>query len=236
VEISRLMGWRWRWSMKVALSHRDYRSVLPGTALTSQMLTEGFALKQAAAIEYTLLHSPEHRLTISTAGDADAARLWSSPGESFESLQGSLRMRWLPLSRGDDYETRCLVRAARSFGLVPFDELFMLGLERDNDLLLRAHIGTRNGRKGSAPLGENYFLSNWQTDKNLYSNGLITLKLGPFLDTGKITAPAGTLGSQKWLIDTGAQTTIRVLGLGVTFVYGKDLRTGNNAYYTTVSR
>ena len=29
----------------------------------------------------------------------------------------------------------------------------MLGLERDNDLPMRAHIGTRDGRKGSAPGG-----------------------------------------------------------------------------------
>ncbi|HET7872356.1 MAG TPA: hypothetical protein VFL42_07575, partial [Terriglobales bacterium] len=63
-----------------------------------------------------------------------------------------------------------------------------------------------------------------------------TFKLGPFIDTGKISDPSGTLGSQKWLVDTGAQTTMRVLGLGMTFVYGKDLRTGNNAYYMTVSR
>jgi hypothetical protein len=63
----------------------------------------------------------------------------------------------------------------------------MLGLERDNDLWMRGHIGTRDGRKGSAPLGRNYFLSNWEAEKNVYGNGLLTLKLGPFVDTGKIT-------------------------------------------------
>jgi hypothetical protein len=112
----------------------------------------------------------------------------------------------------------------------------MLGLERDTDLWMRAHIGTRGGRKGSAPLGQDFFLSNWDTAKNLYSNGLITLKLGPFVDVGKITGPTSALAPQKWLVDTGAQTTLRVLGVGVVFVYGKDLRTGNNALYTTISR
>jgi hypothetical protein len=29
---------------------------------------------------------------------------------------------------------------------------------------------------------------------------------------------------------------LRVLGVGVVFVYGKDLRTGNNAYYATIAR
>ncbi|HEX7289007.1 MAG TPA: hypothetical protein VF532_22675, partial [Candidatus Angelobacter sp.] len=33
-EVTRLMGWRWRWSVGVELSHRDYRGVVPGTALT----------------------------------------------------------------------------------------------------------------------------------------------------------------------------------------------------------
>ncbi len=33
----------------------------------------------------------------------------------------------------------------------------------------------------------NYFLSNWEIDKNVYRNGYFTLKLSPFLDTGKMT-------------------------------------------------
>ncbi|HJT53745.1 MAG TPA: hypothetical protein VJ848_07820, partial [Candidatus Angelobacter sp.] len=121
---------------------------------------------------------------------------------------------------------------------VPFDELFMLGLERDNDpaLWMRAHVGTRHGQKGSAPLGKDFFLGSWETDKNLYSNGLLTIRLGPFIDTGKITDPGGALGSQKWLTDTGAEAKLRVLGVGLALVYGKDLRTGNNAFYVTLAR
>ncbi len=236
VQISRLMGWRWRWTVGTEISHRDYRSVAPGTTLTPQLVAPGYQLKQTAMIAYQLLHSPERRLTVTAGANAEAAQLWSTPQQSFQKLQGSLEARWYPQSRGDDYETRWRLRAGKTFGRPAFDELFMLGLERDNDLWMRAHIGVRDGRKGSAPLGQEYFLSNWQTDKNLYSNGLITFKLGPFLDVGKITNPIATLGSQKWLFDTGAQTTVRVLGVGVVFVYGKDLRTGNNAYYTTISR
>ncbi|HEX7288394.1 MAG TPA: hypothetical protein VF532_19575, partial [Candidatus Angelobacter sp.] len=228
--------WRWRWSVGVELSHRDYRGVVPGTALTPQLLAQGFELRESAGITYTLLHSPERRLTVTTAGEVQAARLWSSPQQSFQNLQGSLEARWFPQSRGDDYETRWLVRGAKTFGQAPFDQLFMLGMERDNDLMLRAHIGTRGGRKGSAPLGQDFLLSNWDTAKNLYSNGLITLKLGPFVDLGKITGATSSLGSEEWLVDTGAQTTLRVLGVGVVFIYGKDLRTGNNAFYTTISR
>src|SRR5207244_9383452 len=87
---------------------------------------------------------------------------------------------WFPQMRGDDYKLQEQIRAGKTFGQVPFDELFMLGLERDNDLWLRAHIGTRDGRKGSAPLGRNYFLSNWEIDKNVYDNGIFSVKLSPF--------------------------------------------------------
>ena len=70
----------------------------------------------------------------------------------------------------------------------------MLGMERDNDLWMRGHVGTRDGRKGSAPLGRNYFLSNWEIDKRIYHNGFFSLKLSPFLDTGKITDPLAGIG------------------------------------------
>jgi hypothetical protein len=151
-------------------------------------------------------------------------------------LQGSTRWHWFPRSEGDDYEVQQQVRAGKTFGDAPFDELFMLGLERDNDLPMRAHIGTRNGRKGSAPLGGTYFLSNWEADKNVFQNGLLTVKLGPFVDTGKIAGTSSGLGPRKWLWDVGAQAKARVFGVGVVFSYGKDLRNGNNAYYVTMLR
>ena len=125
------------------------------------------------------------------------------------------------------------VRAGSTFGQSPFDELFMLGVERDNDLWLRAHVGTRDGRKGNAPMGRSYFLSNWEFDKNVYRNSFISLRLGPLLDIGKITDSSVGLGSRKWLWDLGAPAKVRVLGQSVAFSYGKDLHSGNNAFYVS---
>jgi Tetratricopeptide repeat len=234
--ISRLVGSRWQWSFSGELSRRDYRNVFAGNALSPDLLAQGFQLKQTAQLDYQLWRLPEHRLTLSSGASSQTGRLWSEPAELFEKLQASLEARWLPRDRGDDFETRWRLRAGKTFGDVPFDELFMLGLERDNDLSMRAHIGTRDGRKGSAPLGRNYFLSNWETAKNTYSNGFIMLKLGPFLDAGNITDASTLLGSQHWLCDIGGQLKLRVLGVAAVFSYGKDLRTGNNAFYTTVGR
>ena len=85
-------------------------------------------------------------------------------------------------------------------------------------------------------MGRNYFLFNWELSKNVYRTGLISFKLGPFLDNGKITDSSPALGSQKWLWDLGVQAKVRVLGLGVAFSYGKDLRSGNNAFYLSTFR
>lgn len=233
--ITRFVGARLSWTMGVELSHRDFRNVVPGIAFTQELLAKGYQIKQKAQFTYELWRSPEKRLTISSGGSSQAGRLWSQPGQSFEKLQGSVGMHWFPRDQGDDYETQWRVRAGKTFGQIPFDELFMLGVDRDNDLPLRAHIGTRHGEKGSAPLGRNYFLSNWESDKHVYSNGIITVKLGPFLDTGKILDSSSTLGPHKWLFDTGPQAKLNVLGVGVVLLYGKDLRTGNNAFYANVA-
>src|SRR5438067_13189545 len=118
------------------------------------------------------------------------------------------------------------VRAGKTFGDVPFDELFMLGLERDNDLWMRAHIGTRDGRKGSAPLGRNYFLSNWEQDKNLIHKSLLTIKCGPSLDVGKITDDVPGLVSHKWISCKDTHGKSRLAAMRAVLRYDKELRSG----------
>jgi tetratricopeptide (TPR) repeat protein len=222
---------RIRWSLGAEISHRDFRNVSAGTILTPQMLAAGYELKQSSQIEAALLRLAGHRFTLSGAAALQPARVWSQPGQTFEKLSGGIGWRWFPQAQGDDYGTTQAIRGGYTFGQPPFDELFILGLDQDNNLPLRAHIATRDGRKGSAPMGRDYFLENWETDKNLYSNGIIRVQLGPFLDIGHISDPGAAVGSRKWLFDTGLETKLRVLGATVAFIYGKDLRTGKNAFY-----
>ncbi|MCI0486202.1 MAG: tetratricopeptide repeat protein [Blastocatellia bacterium] len=235
-DLTSFVNGRSEWSTGVELSHRNFRDVTVGPDLTPQLLAQGFQLKHLARLDYELARVPQRRLVVTTGASTQLGRLWSQPSHAFARLQGSFEAHWFPQASGDDYEMRGNIRAGKTFGEVPFDELFILGVERDNDLWLRAHIGTRDGRKGSAPLGRNYFLSNWELDKNVYSGALIGLKLGLFLDSGKITDSSPGLGSQVWLWDLGVQTKVRVMGLGVAFSYGKDLRSGNNAFYVSMFR
>ncbi len=233
-EVTSFESGRWDWSTGVEFSHRDYRSVDLGTALTPQMLAAGAQLKALAGTHCDIWRDPDHRFVLNSGATAQLARMWTQPAQIYSKVQGSLTARWFPESRGDDYATSFQVRSGGTSGAVPFDQLYMLGLERDNDLWLRAHVGTRDGRKGSAPLGAQYVLTNFDVDKNVYSNGLLTVKLSPFLDTGKISG--SSLSVQKYLWDVGVQSKLRVLGQGLAFSWGKDLRTGHNAWYFTVTR
>ena len=234
--INSFVSGRWDWSTGVELSHRDFRNVFPGSALTPALLSQGYQLKHLARLNYDLWRLPEKRFLVRSGVSSQTGRIWSQTSHSFLKLQGSLAAHWFPQQQGDDYEIQETVRGGKTFGQVPFDELFMLGIEQDNTLWLRAHIGTRDGRQGSAPMGRNYILSNSELDKNVYSNGLLGLKLGPFLDTGKITDSSPGLGAANWLWDTGVQAKVRVLGARVTISYGRDLLSGNGAVYATVGR
>ena len=184
--------------------------------------------------ERSLLRVPEHRFALNAEAEGRLGRTFAGNLGAFGTARGSLDSHWLPRASGDDYEMRTRVRAGATVGNVPLDELFQLGVERDNDLWLRGHAGTSGGRKGAAPLGRRYFLVNWDMDKNVYSNGLFPVKLGPFVDSGKITDASGLFGAREWLWDTGAQCKVRVLGgVTVVLIYGRDLRGGHNVFYPT---
>lgn len=229
--VTSFSGAKWSWSTGAELSHRDLRNVNLGSTLPPELLLKGFQLKHIAQLKYYLLRLPERRLTLTAGASTETGRLWTQPANAFFKPQASLATHWFPRPKGDDFEMQQQIRVGDVFGGIPFDELFMLGLERDNDLLMRAHVGTRDGRKGSAPLGRRYFLNNWELDKNLYTNGLITAKLGPFVDTGHITDGANPIGSQKWLWDAGLQAKLSVLGVKFVLSYGRDLRAGKGAFY-----
>lgn len=225
-----------QWSLGGELSHRVFRDVNFGSALTPDLTSAGFELKQTASLRDTLIDAPEHRFALTAGASSDAARLWSNPARLFEKLQGSASAHWFPQAEGDRYELDQQLRAGRTFGAAPFDEMFMLGVERDNDLWLRGHIGTRDRQKGSSPLGYSYLLSNSDFFRRIYSNGLLSVHAGPLLDIGKMDAPTSGLSTRQWMVDTGVEAKLTVLGTSVVLTYGRDLRSGANAFYATLAR
>jgi tetratricopeptide (TPR) repeat protein len=225
-----------QWSLGGELAHRNFRDVIPGSAFTPQLLTPGFEIKQLSTLNASLLRLPEHRFTFTAGARSDFARTLTTPSWLSEKLQVSARAHWLPQMQGDNYEVTQQLRAGKIFGTVPFDDFFVFGMDRDDtDLAMRAHLATRDGRKGSSPIGEAYFLSNTDFYRRIYGNGLIAIHVGPLLDIGKMSAPTSGLSNGQWLVDTGVEARLTVLHTSVVLSYGRDLRSGANAFFGTVA-
>ena len=228
---------RWEWSAGAEYNYREFRNVIGIPPAATPFFTNGSSIALRSSVRRWLVRFPERRFTLNSSGSGEFGTFFRDPLGRYGRLEGTLAARWLPRARGEDYETQLSLRGGRTIGDVPFDELFTLGFDRDTPLWLRGHPGLQDGQKGNAPLGRNYVLVNAETDKIIYRNGIFTVKVGPFVDTGKTYDPSGYFGSPKWLWDTGAQTKIRVLGgVQVVLGYGRDLRSGKNSFFTTVTK
>ena len=236
-EVRSIVSARWsRWT-GVELSWRG----LPNRALfgvaDNSAFAPGLAPSLHAGAAYSLLRVPDRRFTLAGESAIEAGKTLRRGLDPFVRLQTSLEANWLPRSRGEDFAFNARLGAGKLLGDAPFDRLFQLGVERDNDLWLRGHAGTAAGRKGNAPIGRQFVLANWEIDKEVYRGGFLTVAAGPMLDTGQVWDNRDEFGSSKWLIDTGLQCKIRLLtGATLIFSWGKDLRSGRNTFYARLGR
>jgi hypothetical protein len=237
-EIHSVVSGRWSWTAGAEFANRNFRNLTGQISPAERpFFTASTSLAAWLGVERTLWRIPERRFTLNSSAQVKAGREFAAGLGPFATVRGSIRAHWYPRARGDDYEMQAQVRAGATAGRSTLDELFQLGVERDNDLWLRGQAGTLGGRKGDAPLGRRYFLANWELDKNIYRNGFFTIKLGPFLDSGAVADSSGLFGSNRWLWDSGIQCKFTVLGsLAVVFSYGRDLRGGKGVFYGTVLR
>lgn len=218
---------RFSWTMALIAASRHFRGAPEFAA--------GFSAKYRATATFRLLDLPEHRFTVDSAATWDLARLFSAQGSLYSQGEAKLAARWLPQARGRDYEINTQARAGKTIGQAPFDELFILGVERDNELWLRGHAGTRAGKKGGAPIAASYFLSNTELDKQLFQYTLIRVSAGPFLDLARVQDFRNRFSDRSWFADAGVQTKVSLTGaMTLTISYGRDLRGGGRAIYATV--
>ncbi len=237
-ELHSVVNGRWSWSAGTEAAYRDFRNLSgPISPAARAFFTGSSSLAGWFGVERSLLRLPEHRFTLDSSAEARAGREFAGGLGPFATLRGALRADWLPRAKGGDYEMQAQIRVGGTAGKATLDELFQLGVERDNDLWLRGEAGTLDGRKGAAPLGRRFFLANWEMDKNIFQNGFFTVKLGPFLDNGAVADSSGLFGSRRWLWDSGLQCKVRILGsVTVLLSYGRNLRGGKGVFYGTVQR
>jgi tetratricopeptide (TPR) repeat protein len=231
--VASLTSGRFSWRLGAEFSHRSYRNVVDGSALTSQLVLPGYGLALKVEAEGKPIDQPQRRLYVTMAARSETGRLWSSPPHLYQRLQGSVLAHWFPCAQTNTWEVSQRLRGGGLLGTYPFDQLFLLGVERDTNLWLRGHIGTRDGRKGSAPLGDRYFLANSDLYRRVYGNGLIEVQAGPLFDVGRMGAPTTGLSTSQWLFDTGIEAKLTVLGTPVILTWGHDLRSGSNAFFGT---
>lgn len=236
-DVASIVNGRWQWSMDGEYSYRDFRTSVGIPAQAAAFFTNSSGLDVRGSVQRSLIRFPERRFSLDAGATGEAGKFFSNPLGRYGRLQGLLAAHWFPRAQGDDYETSTTLRAGKTFGQVPLDDLFMLGFDRDNDLWMRGHNGLVNGKKGNAPLGRNFLLFNSDIEKVVYHDAFVQVQVGPFLDTGDIYDPSNYFGSPKWLTDTGLQAKVKLLG-SFEFVlgYGKDLRSGTNTFYSTASR
>jgi tetratricopeptide (TPR) repeat protein len=237
-EVHSVMSSRWSWSTGGEIANRNFRNLAGHTSSAElPFFSNSTSLSGWLGTARSLFRLPERRFTLDASAQTKAGREFRNGLGPFATLRGFVRAHWHPRAKGDDYEIETQVRAGATAGKATLDELFQLGVERDNDLWLRGHAGTIDSRKGAAPLGRRYFLANWEMDKNIYQNGFFTVKLGPFVDSGAVADSSGLLGSRRWLWDSGGQSKVRLLGsLTVVLSYGRDLHSGKGVFYGTVLR
>lgn len=233
-EIHRIETGRWSWQTGASFSRRTFGNPGSVPADVRPFFTKGNELEWSAGSDYGLLSIPDRRLVVDSSAMGGVGRFFGHSGsDRFERGEGSLALHWYPRAEGDDYEMTSRFRAGAILGTVPFDELYTLGVERDdNDLWLRGISATSGGRKGNSPIGRRYLLWNWEWDKVIYHDAFFEVKAGPAFDAGDISDSSGAFGSRGWLWDPGAQLTVRLLGtVNVIFSYGHDMRSGKNAFF-----
>jgi hypothetical protein len=231
-EIRNQINWRWNWKNGVEVSYRDFRNPPVVSPDSQTLFMRGVSLKYLAGIERKLLRIPERRFVAETFASLQAGKLFRGDAAPFAKLQAGIKSEWFPQAKGEDYALLTQFRVGTARGEPPFDELFILGLERDNDLWMRGHIATENRKRGSGFLGRKYLLINSEFDKKIYQHSLFEVRIGPSLDVGKIYDKNGDFGSNQWLWDVGILLKARLRnGITVILSYGKDLRTGRNDFY-----
>jgi tetratricopeptide (TPR) repeat protein len=223
-----------QWTVGGLIAFREY-----GHTPRDPLFARGWSAEMNNRLDYLLWSWADHRLRVNSFASLRTGRLFSQTPSRLITARAGTSAVWFPQAQGDRYILTEKLGAGRTFGTVPLDELFILGMERDNDrdVWLRGTVGTREGRKGNAPVGTQYAISQTDFSRKLFELPFVRGYLGPFFDVGAVGDPSRRYGSRGVLYDTGIQGAIKTVGaVKVTLVYGRDIVNGRGVFYTAVSR
>jgi hypothetical protein len=225
---------RLQWTLGGVLSYRAYRH-----APANVIFQKGWSAELDNRFDYLLWAWPERRVRTDAWASLQTGRYFAGTSSRLVTTRAGVVAKWMPGAKGDTYCFTEQLQAGRTFGAAPLDEFFMLGMERDNesDLWFRGISGARDGRKGSAPMGREYAISQTDFERKLFRIPFLRFDAGPFFDAGWVADPSKQFGSHGVLYAAGLQARLKTIsGVQLKLVYGRDLVSGRGAFYTAVSR
>jgi hypothetical protein len=200
LEIQGLSGGRWSWTSGATVSTRRL----------SDDATGGTQLKYSGTITRTVVRDPTRDFRIDSSLKIETGKLFGSPPMRFSKISGTASLRWRFLDAA--------LQLGKAVGQTPFDERFVLGIDRDSNLWLRAHSATIHGRKNALNTSRSFVIANTDFQKTLSNTGWFHISAGPFVDTGRWSRGSG------WLVDAGIEMRLTVLGsFGLAVSYGRSL-------------
>ncbi len=137
-EVHSIVNGRWSWSAGAELADRNFRNLSGHSSPAERPFFSGAtSVAGWLGVVRTLVRVPDRRFTLDSSAEAKAGREFRDGLGPFATLRGSLRAHWFPRAKGDDFEMQAQIQAGATAGKATLDELFELGVERDNDLWLR---------------------------------------------------------------------------------------------------
>jgi hypothetical protein len=212
-EIRSIPNGRWNWTSGAAISSRRFSNSLSG----------GLALKYIGSATRILLKEPDRQFKLDSSVTFEAGKLFAVNRPRFGKIAGRLSASWRQVTSE--------IRLGRGFGQLPFDEQFVVGLDRDSDLRLRAHSATVDGRKNASNAGRAFVTANTDFQQKVIDTGWLRLTAGPFWDTSKFAL------SSHWIADSGVEVRGTLLGTWTVHIsYGKSLSDARNAFFISSPR
>jgi len=208
VEILNVLRARWSWTSGASISTRRF----------SNSFVPGLAVKYSGSVTRTLVREPAMHLTIDSSLGMEAGKLFHESQARFTKVTNTTAIHWQSFTSK--------VRIGSGFGRLPFDERFMIGLDRDSDLWLRAHSAIVDGQKNAGNTSRSFVVVNSDFQKPVLARGWFTVTGGPFVDLGKSSISTG------WLTDTGIEFRWSILGaFGINVSYGKSLSDNHRSVF-----
>lgn len=199
-EIHAVPGGRWSWTSGGSLSSRRFSNSLAG----------GAELKYSGSVTRTFVREPLRHFNLDSSIAMEAGKLWAAKPVRFAKVVQTTSFRWRSVTSR--------LQLGKAIGHVPFDEHFVIGLDRDSELWLRAHPASVDGRKNASNTTRSFVLTNSDFQKSVFNTVWFDISAGPFLDIGRSSI------SPRWLADTGIEFRLNILeSFGISLSYGKSL-------------